>query len=65
MDDVDSLTVRIEQLEEERDSLQDQLIEAAEELVAVNAKLAALEQLADTARDLVREAAAQLEKGDF
>ncbi|MFD5564464.1 hypothetical protein [Kitasatospora griseola] len=65
MDDADALTDRIAELESERDDLQVQLGSVELERDELQRQLDELKALADTARDLVRAAHEQLEKGEF
>jgi prefoldin subunit 5 len=63
--DTEDMQTRIEELEEERDSLQDQLAAATEELTEANRRLETLQQIASGAADSVRAAHELLERGDF
>lgn len=65
MDHPDDMQARINELEHEVDSLNDQLSTAAEELAAANAKHEALAAIAGSTRDLLRAAAEMIEKADI
>lgn len=64
MEHPDDMQARINELEHEVDSLQDQLTETTEELATANSRLETLQRIASDAQDSARALHELLERAD-